>query len=220
MSEHGKDKLNEKIKFIFIGIDFVRKGGREIISAFHKLRKKRQDFELIMITNIQNTNNYAFKDFQDTKVEIGNSLSIIENSKDWLNIYPQMPFNEVKELMLSCDVGLLPTWADSYGYSVLEMQSAGVPVISTNIRAIPETNQNGWIINLPLNYSGELGLRNREHKEDIRKLIIKGLYDIFDNILDDKNSIIEHSVSSHAYIKKYHSPIDYTKQITEIYNTF
>lgn len=220
LSEHGKDKLNEKIKFIFIGIDFVRKGGREIISAFHKLRKKRQDFELIMITNIQNTNNYAFKDFQDTKVEIGNSLSIIENSKDWLNIYPQMPFNEVKELMLSCDVGLLPTWADSYGYSVLEMQSAGVPVISTNIRAIPETNQNGWIINLPLNYSGELGLRNREHKEDIRKLIIKGLYDIFDNILDDKNSIIEHSVSSHAYIKKYHSPIDYTKQITEIYNTF
>ena len=220
LSEHGKEKLNEKIKFIFIGIDFVRKGGREIISAFHKLRKKRQDFELIMITNIQNTNNYAFKDFQDTKVEIGNSLSIIENSKDWLNIYPQMPFNEVKELMLSCDVGLLPTWADSYGYSVLEMQSAGVPVISTNIRAIPETNQNGWIINLPLNYSGELGLRNREHKEDIRKLIIKGLYDIFDNILDDKNSIIEHSVSSHAYIKKYHSPIDYTKQITEIYNTF
>lgn len=220
LSEHEKEKLNEKIRFIFVGIDFVRKGGREIISAFHELRKKRQDFELIMITNIQNINNYAFKDFQDTKEEIDNSLRIIDNSKDWLRLYSHLPFAKVKEIMMSCDVGLLPTWADSYGYSVLEMQSAGIPVVTTNIRALPETNKNGWIVNLPLCYSGELGLKNREQKEEIRKYLTKELYDIFDNILDDKNSILEHSVLSRAYIKKNHSPADYTKQISEIYNNF
>lgn len=220
LSEHGKDTFHEKIRFIFVGIDFVRKGGREIISAFHELRKKRKDFELIMITNTQNIYNYAFKDFQDTKDEIDYSLRILEDSKDWLSLYSPLPFDKIKDIMMTCDVGLLPTWADSYGYSVLEMQSAGLPVVSTNIRALPETNQNGWIVNLPLNYSGELALKSKKQKEDLRKYLIKKLYDIFDNILDDKNSIIEHSVSSHAFIKKNHSPAHYTKQITDIYNSF
>ena len=134
--------------------------------------------------------------------------------------YVGLPFSQVKKLMMSCDVGLLPTWAQSYGYSVLEMQSAGLPVVTTNIRALPETNQKGWIVKLPVNYSGELGLKSREHKEEVRQLMIQGLYEVFDSILDDKQSIVNRSVSSYEFIKEHHAPAAYTKKMAEIYNTF
>lgn len=220
LSDHPKERVNEKVRFFFVGNDFVRKGCQEIIRALHQVRKKRNDFELVMITKTQNVKNYAFNDFQDTKEEIAETLSIVENSKDWLTLYPHLPFSQVKDLMMSCDVGLLPSWAESYGYSVLEMQSVGLPVVTTNIRALPETNQKGWIVKLPVNYSGELGLKSREHKEEVRQLMIDGLNEVFDSILDDKKSIMERSVSSYEFIKEHHAPADYTKKMTEIYNTF
>lgn len=220
LSDHPKESVNEKVRFFFVGNDFVRKGCQEIIRALHQLRKKRNDFELVMITKTQNVKNYAFNDFQDTKGEIAETLSIVENSKEWLTLYPHLPFSQVKELMMSCDVGLLPTWAESYGYSVLEMQSAGLPVVTTNIRALPETNQKGWIVKLPVNYSGELGLKSREHKEEVRQLMIQGLYEVFDSILDDKQSIVNRSVASYEFIKEHHAPAAYTKKMAEIYNTF
>lgn len=218
--EHPKERINDKVRFFFVGNDFVRKGVPEMIHAFSELYKHRKDFEVIVITKIENTWNYAFNNFQDTKEEIKETLSLMEKSKDWLTYYPHLPFQEVLELMKTCDVGLLPTWAESYGYSTLEMQATGIPVISTNIRALRETNQNGWIVNLPINYAGELGLKNREHKKQIRKLLVDGLRTIFEEILENRDSIKEKSELSYAYIKNFHSPEIYTNKVGEIYNTF
>ena len=55
--------------------------------------------------------------------------------------YHKILFNsEVMNILKNTHVGLLPTYADTYGYSVLEAQSFGCPVITTNIRAMPEIN--------------------------------------------------------------------------------
>ena len=43
--------------------------------------------------------------------------------------------------MATSHIGLLPTYNDSYGYSVIEFFSYGCPVITTNILALPEINQ-------------------------------------------------------------------------------
>lgn len=215
-----KEIINEKVHFLFIGNDFVRKGGQEMILALSKVRKARDDFRATIITKTRNIHNYAFEQFQDTKEEIKSVLAIAENSKDWLNIYPHLPFNNILELLKKCDVGLLPTWADTYGYSILEMQACGMPVISTNVRALRETNQNGWMINLPINWAGELSIKKRSEKNDIRKLIVDKLAEIIDQILDNKSEIISKGKASYNFIKKNHSPLEYSNKIRMIYNTF
>ncbi|WP_241627814.1 glycosyltransferase, partial [Rosenbergiella epipactidis] len=72
--------------------------------------------------------------------------------------------------MSKSHIGLLPTWADTYGYSLLEFMAAGCPVISTNVRALTEINSSdrGYIINLPLNNIKEVFIKNEEDKESIR----------------------------------------------------
>lgn len=219
--EAPREKINNGvIKFFFVGNDFIRKGCSELVTALYNLRKKRQDFEIILITNTNNTWNYAFKDFQDTPEYIYFIKRIIEESKDYIHIYPHMPFSEVKKLMASCDVGVLPTWADSYGYSVLEMQGCGLPVVTTNVRALPETNQYGWMINIPIATRGDIDIQNFEHKNMIREKMIKDMYDLFDYILDNRQEIIDRGQDSFEFIKTVHSPEEYTKSIGKIYEMF
>ncbi len=215
-----KSKVNDKVRFFFVGNDFTRKGAVEIILAAHMLRKERDDFELVIVTNTQRTYNYVFKDFQDTEQENDKIFSIIENSKDYLSIYPPLPFKKVKELMLSCDVGLLPTWGETYGFSVLEMQAAGLPVISTGIRALHEINPYGWIIDLPTNWAGELALKNRVHKEEVRKAIVKELHDIFHSICENRGAVIEKSIRSFDFIKTQHDLESYRCFLQNVYKEF
>ena len=92
--------------------------------------------------------------------------------------------------MSSCDVGLLPTWAESYGYSVLEMQACGLPVVTTNIRALPETNVCGWKVKLT---SGKpnfetIDIKNIEHKKCCanRWLMISMIFSITSLIIEKK----------------------------------
>lgn len=91
-----KSKVNDKVRFFFVGNDFTRKGAVEIILAAHMLRKERDDFELVIVTNTQRTYNYVFKDFQDTEQENDKIFSIIENSKDYLSIYPPYRLKKLK----------------------------------------------------------------------------------------------------------------------------
>lgn len=52
--------------------------------------------------------------------------------------------------MKQCHIGLLPTFGDTFGFSVLEMQACGCPVITSNNYALPEINNKeiGWICDI------------------------------------------------------------------------
>lgn len=203
---------------IYIGGDFVRKGGTEIVQAFDKVSKSIDNLELILIGNLESNYNYAFKNFQDDSVYIEKIKKIIKENHKIIH-YDKLPNSEVIELIEKSNVGLLPTWGDTYGYSVLEFQAAGCPVITTNVRALTEINSNdcGWIIELPLNKFKEVGITNQNQKETLRKKIINDLENIFIEISKDNSNLLEKSQKSLDRIKKYHNPIDYERKLKTIY---
>lgn len=207
------------IKFVFIGNDFVRKGGREILDVFRELRKIRQDFELFLVTKLDNYYNYKFGKYQDTNEEL-NEITNWAKVQNWIHVFSNIPNSKVINIIKNCDVGLLPTWFDTYGYSVLEMQACGLPVITTNIRALPEINNQGWLLRLPVNFNNEVVTNSFEEKTVLRKLIQKQMYDIIINILDHPNIILKHGKASFEYIKKFHSPDIYASNLLDIYNEF
>lgn len=215
-----KTQTNKTLKFVFVGNDFVRKGGREIVEVFRLIRQTREDFELHIVSIIEGDGyNTAFRNNQDSKLEYKELLQYMR-SQDWIHLYSRLPNNKVLELLKSCDVGLLPTWFDTYGYSVLEMQACGLPVISTNVRALSEINNNGWIINLPVNFNNEVLIMSEEIKRQTRLLLQKQLSAIIVSILDNPSSILHKGNESWNYIRKSHSPVLYSNQIAEIYENF
>ncbi|WP_370390815.1 glycosyltransferase family 4 protein [uncultured Winogradskyella sp.] len=182
-----KQLPQDKIVFTLVGADFFRKGGREVLQVFNELIPKYPQLQLNIVSSL----NYGDYATQTTVEDYKNAIKIIEKHRAHIKHYSRLPNNEVLDLFKKSHVGLLPTWADSFGYSVLEAQAAGCPVITTDIRALPEVNDNdiGWIINVPKLKSKDAILINKEERVKFSKLLISSLTIIINDILKSPGQI-------------------------------
>lgn len=202
-----RDKRLSKHKIVFtiIGSDFFRKGGKEVLHAFNDILPKNPHLHLNIISSL----NYGDYATHTTKKDFDDAKDIIKRYPENIKHYSSLPNKEVLELLINSHVGLLPTWADSFGYSVLEAQAAGCPVITTNVRALPEINNNdiGWIINVPLKTDKNAMIDSPKERTEFSDLLQSNLRKILIEIIDKsklikqkgekslKKIIIEHEAS-------------------------
>lgn len=213
--EHHHDS-SQPIRFCLVGDGFFRKGGKEILMAFENLIKKEKALiKLVLVSSIR-LDSYAA---QETEEERKWALKFIEENPFWIEHYQNIPHIQVLELMKSCDVGLLPTYADSYGFSVLEAQACGLPVISTDVRALPEINNTGvgWIIRVPKNEFGEALYYSPEDRQRLSQQIQVGLETIVRNIVANPSVIYTKGLKSIERIREMHEPANYAQRLREIY---
>lgn len=203
--------MEEKIRFIFIGRDFFRKGGKEVIEG---LRKYADRCELILISSM----NYGDYASYATEEEQINMIQFISN-QNWIKWIESCDNQKVLELCQTAHVGLLPTYADTYGYSVLEMQACGVPVITTNVRALTEINSDdcGWVAILPVNEYGEALYSEKQSREEMKEQLQKELESILESIFMNPDIIEKKASASLKRIQMYHSPEKYAEKIKKIY---
>lgn len=208
--------INDKLSFILVGGDFFRKGGMEVLNTFDKLVNiNNLPLKLTIVSTLEafdyatNTNN---GDVQRAK-------KIIENNKEWITYHERLPNEQVLQLMKNHMIGLLPTWADTYGYSALELQACGCPVISTDIRALPEVNnlERGWVINVPKNNYGEALYTDENSREILSRTIEEQLETIINQIHENREQIKVKATNSIDNIRINHSPVEYKKKIKKIY---
>lgn len=219
-----KDIENGPVKFIFVGSDFYRKGGAELVLAFSGLLDdgdiSATDVAVTLIGDLSKRNNYVHGNFQD-------DTSFHEYIERQIKKFPcvthftSLPNTKVLDSISTSHVGLLPTWGDTYGYSVLEMQSYGCPVITTNVRALTEINSTeaGWVITAPINKFREIVITSESDKQQIRRNIVDGLKKAIKNVVNDRQSICAKSLVSIERIKKEHDPEIYFSKINALYRS-
>ncbi|NLN69991.1 MAG: glycosyltransferase family 4 protein [Chloroflexi bacterium] len=206
----------KKIRFMLVGAGFFRKGGREVLRVFERLvRKEGYPIELIIISSLL-MDQYAA---HETEADVAWAKKTIAANEDWITHHINLPNEQVLNLMQSAHVGLLPTYADTYGYSVLEFQANGVPVITTDVRALGEINNNsaGWLINVPKNELGESFYATAEQREQLSASIESGLEKIVRNIFSETESLRLKGIASLEKIERDHDPDDYARRMREIY---
>ena len=213
--EERELEYHNNIKFLFVGNDFFRKGGREILNTFQMIRKEF-NVNLTIISSIK----YSDYSTRSTYQDYINASNIIRDNSEWITYMKPIPNKLVLELCKKHHVGLLPTWADTYGYSVLEMQATGCPVITTNVRALTEINNNdcGWIIDVPINRHREAMDDTPEMRTIMKHSIEKQLYEKVLYICEHSDNILEKGELSLRRIKAKHSPVEYSNQLGKIYN--
>jgi glycosyltransferase involved in cell wall biosynthesis len=104
----------EQTRALFVGGDFGRKGGEELLAAWKALRP---DAHLDIVTQ------------SDIQTELPN-VTVHRG------IRPNSP--ELRQLFAQASLFVFPTRADCLPLAVLEAAAAGLPVISTAVGAIPE----------------------------------------------------------------------------------
>lgn len=191
ISDYSEKKLSpDQIIFTIVGADFFRKGGMEVLLAFDQLIPSYPQLQL----NIVSTLNYGDYATNTTAEDQKAALQIIQKYPKNIHHFPSLPNSKVIELYKNSHVGLLPTWADSFGYSVLEAQAAGCPCITTDIRALPEINNDdiGWVIKLPRQPDFQ------KHKTQLVAKLIETLHEI----ITSKKQIVSKGVKTLQNIQK------------------
>jgi len=204
------------IRFILVGAGFFRKGGRELFRTFQKLAGEEGfPIRLVVVSSLR-LEPYAA---QETEEDLNWARQIIASKPKWLEYYEELPNSEVLDLLKNADVGLLPTWADTYGLSVLEAQACGCPVITTDVRALPEINNNrvGWLIRVPKDELGEAFYGTGEDRQRLSQEIQNGLESIIRSIVAEPAMIALKGQAALERIRTEHNPHDYAERLRQIY---
>lgn len=204
------------IRFILVGAAFFRKGGREVLEVFERLvRQEKLPVRLIIVSSLR-IEPYAAK---ETEKDVVWAKAKIAENADWIEYYSALPNADTLALMRTADVGMLPSYADTYGFSVLEAQASGLPVITTDIRALPEVNNPtvGWLIKVPKNALGEALYATVEEREVLSQSIRAGLEQSVRHIAADPGQIVVKGAAALDRIRKEHDPAAYADALRQIY---
>lgn len=206
------DKFNDidNMEFVFVGNDFWRKGGMELL---HILNKYATDynFKLTIISNLSYTKYYTLSTHKDEREVVEKYI----NDRNWIDLKSELKNEEVLKILKKSHIGFLPTYADTYGFSVLEMQAAGCPVVTTDVSALKEINNNdvGWIMETDINYMDE------KYEQKMQKKILENLDKIMFEILNCKSDELKNKAFNAVNkIKNVNSPQMYEKKLFEVYN--
>jgi glycosyltransferase involved in cell wall biosynthesis len=104
---------------LFVGIDWERKGGPLLVEAFGKVLEKLPDARLIIAG--------ASPDIGMANVEVAG----------------RVPLAEISRLLLRSSVLALPSWREPQGINPIEALMHGIPVVASDIGALPEIVENG-----------------------------------------------------------------------------
>lgn len=115
----------KKVKLLFAGTDFERKGGLDLLRVFPQFEDRA---ELHLMTQ-------AAVPARNLGIHVHRGIEAY--SREWLSLFHE------------CDVFVLPTHHEAFGLVFPEAMAAGLPVIATRINAIPEIvehEQSGLLI--------------------------------------------------------------------------
>ena len=129
----------EKFVLTFVGGHFGRKGGCVAVRVAEIATARGLPIEVNIISSLD-VGGHIWTDPSDPQFfEPYFKLFDLPN----VNLMGSMSNAEVRELLARSHFCLLPTFADTFGYSAIEAMSEHTPVIGTNVCALPEFLEDG-----------------------------------------------------------------------------
>lgn len=110
------------VRLLFVGGDFARKGGQDVLRWARESGAK-QPREVHFVT--------GEKDLADLPPNVFVHNGVTANSPELIRLYQRS------------DLFVLPTRADAFGIVFLEAMACGLPVVATDIAAVPEMVEDG-----------------------------------------------------------------------------
>ena len=207
--------ISERIEFVFVGNEFFKKGGAILVDVLRKYSTKKIHLTLITSFRKDNISGYTEREMEDYIEYI--------KMQNWITVCEKIDNNKVMNILKNMHVGLLPTIQETFGYSVLEMQASGVPVITTDIRALSEINNSrvGWCIEInkhPISGEAFYRIEIKKIKEEIANKLDTYIKNIIKKVEEENYEILtQKAFEALAQIDKMHNPIKYAEKLYEIY---
>jgi glycosyltransferase involved in cell wall biosynthesis len=142
--ELRKKKMGQKIIILSVLALFKEKGGVQVLEAFTRLEKEFKNIELWIKADVPEE--YK-KKYNSPNIKYFPYSTEILSRENLLNKYYSQ-----------ADIFLYPTFADTFGYSLIDAMLAKLPIVASDNFAIPEivlNNKNGFLVHAPFSYANE-----------------------------------------------------------------
>ena len=208
---------DEKVRLLFVGSQMKRKGGVELIRVLDQLHRKYNNFSAVVIGDLENEYCNFYLSLEEKE-----QIKRIIAEAEWLDYYNRLSNREVLQYAQKAHVGVLPTMGDTFGFSVLEMQACGCPVITTDRQAMPEINNNqcGWL----LNTKGAESVSNddfahytKREVDQLSETIRTQLEAVLTEILEHPERIQDKAICALDRVSREHDPARYASKLLRIY---
>lgn len=209
--EEKEALLGEEVSLAMVGKHFFRKGGLEILRVVDRLIKEGAAIKLHIASQLS-----PDKHSGSSHEDIARALEII-NRHPQITLYEHLPNDEVLELFKRSHVGLLPSYVETYGYTVLEAQACACATITTNVFAFPEINSSdvGWVVDV---MDGGYDYKSVEGRMSISESIERGLYNILSFAVENPKEIAQRGQAALDRIRDQHCPIRHAQRLYELYS--
>jgi glycosyltransferase involved in cell wall biosynthesis len=133
--------------FLFVGTDFERKGGFEVVEAFAELAGRRPEARLMLVCpDPADANPDRAVHSWVAPARRQRVLALLEGLERAEKVVrrPLLPRSVLfAEVYPAADAFVMPSHAEGFGFTNVEALSFGLPVVSSKVGAIPETVADG-----------------------------------------------------------------------------
>lgn len=206
-----------RLRFILVGHDFFQKGGLETLRVFDRFLKWGAPLQLTIVSRM-NVGDFATR---STPADLAEAKGLIATNPQAIEHFEILPYERVLDLFRRSHVGILLTYSDTFGYSVLEAQAAGCPVITTDINALPEINDDdhGWLVPVPHHaWKVHADIDTAEGRQRVSTAIAAGLSRALEDILASPDTVRIKGIRCLARIRTKHDPHAAARWMESLYH--
>ena len=142
VSEEFYETGSDMINILFVGTWFERKGGQLLLGAFKKLSSKYPNARLTIVGEVPS--HYSSSEGANATESRSKRRSSRFHSNN-IHQYDYVPRERLmREFFPKADIFVLvPPKVEGYGFAVVEAMSFGIPVVVSNVCALPELVEDG-----------------------------------------------------------------------------
>lgn len=208
----------EHVECTFVGNAFYRKGGRETLIAFDRLWRLGYPLKLNIVSNL--SINKKGTQYHRDEQTVAETYRLLEKNRENINLMNNVPNHVVVDLFRRSHIGLLPTYFDAYGYSALEALASGCALITTNVMALSEVNDDscGWLIDVPCDYFGHPKLKSTEELDRFSSILAQGIEASVSQAVENPRLLSMKSENALIRIRENHDPRRHAESLEKIYD--
>lgn len=225
VEEHQRflERRGGPLVLCMVGNLFFQKGGLALLEAVRQLRSRGADVELVLVSNLSG-GDFVTQTSEEARARARARIQ----SEPGVRWHEQLPHDRVLDLLAQSHVVVLPSLDETFGWSVVEGMSAGLPAITTDVCALPEIVEHGtsgWHIKLELRadrrWAGlEHGVgseRRRAALAEAHEVMVAGLVQAAETFLGDPASVRTMGHAALSTVRARHDPGRIGRQLRQVY---
>ena len=136
---------SDRLRLLFVGRDFMRKGGPVLLRAHARLRASGIPVESTIVSSLD----WKATDYVGPPDERYVTAALAGLAAEGIIHHRSLPVAKVYELMDAADYLVFPTFHDTFGFVAIEALASGTPVIASDTCVLPEVvapGENGFLL--------------------------------------------------------------------------